>query len=173
MLIRECAATDIEALEWQMPTRPSQVHAEHFARQQAGLWTYLVAWDDDSVPVGVCVIRWDGWAEQEALTAFPDCPEITNVQVNQARRGRGVGTALLASAEEKARTRGFSRLGIGVADDNPDAARLYACLGYTDTGLRIESRYMYPDNAGVPGEIVEHNILLVKDLDPGGRHRTD
>lgn len=58
-------------------------------------------------------------------------------------------------------------LGIGVADDNPDAARLYARLGYADTGLRSESRYMYPDDAGVPGEIVEHNILLVKGTSEG------
>jgi hypothetical protein len=45
---------------------------------------------------------------------------------------------------------------------------LYARLGYADTGLRAESRYMYPDDAGVPREIVEHNILLVKDLDVDG-----
>jgi ribosomal protein S18 acetylase RimI-like enzyme len=165
MLIRECAATDIEALERHMPTRPSQVHAEHFGQQQAGLWTYLIAWDDDSVPVGVCVIRWDGWAEQEALAAYPDCPELTNLQVHPAQRGRGVGTALIESAEERVRARGMSRIGVGVADDNPAASRLYARLGYTDTRLRAESRYMYPDDAGVPSEIIEHNILLVKDLE--------
>jgi ribosomal protein S18 acetylase RimI-like enzyme len=165
MLIRECAATDIEALERNMPTRPSQVHAQHFGQQQAGLWTYMIAWDDDSVPVGVCVIRWDGWAEQEALEAYPDCPEVTNLQVHPAKRGRGVGTALMESAEEKVRARGLRRLGVGVADDNPRAAMLYARLGYADTGLRTDSRYMYPDDAGVPREIVEHNILLVKNLD--------
>ena len=64
--------------------------------------------------------------------AFPDCPELTNLQVAPARRGRGL---------------------------------LYARLGYADTGLRVESRYLYPDDAGVPREIVEHNILLVKRLD--------
>jgi ribosomal protein S18 acetylase RimI-like enzyme len=165
MLIRECAATDIEALERHMPTRPGQVHAQHFGRQQAGLWTYLVAWDDDLVPVGVCVIRWDGWAEQEAQTAFPDCPELTNLQVHAAWRGRGVGTELIESAEEEVRARGFRRIGVGAADDNPRAAMLYTRLGYADTGLRADSRYMYPDDAGVPREIVEHNILFVKDLD--------
>ena len=165
MVIRECAATDIEALERHMPARPSQVHAEHFSQQQAGRWTYMVAWDDNSVPVGVCVIRWEGWAEQEALDAFPDCPEVTNLQVHPAQRGRGTGTALIASAEENVRGRGFRQIGVGVADDNPRAAMLYARLGYADTGLRAESRYLYPDDAGVPREIVEHNILLVKNLD--------
>ncbi|MDQ1507756.1 MAG: hypothetical protein QOD57_5483 [Actinomycetota bacterium] len=147
-----------------MPTRPSQVHAEHFAQQQVGLWTYLIAWDD-SVPVGVCVIRWGGWAEREALEAYPDCPVITNLQVHPARRGGGVGTALIESAEKEADARGLHRIGVGVADDNPRAAKLYARLGYADTGLRTNSRYMYPDDAGVPREIVEHDILLVKDLE--------
>jgi ribosomal protein S18 acetylase RimI-like enzyme len=165
MLIRECAATDIEALERHLPTRPSQVHAEHFAQQKAGLWTYLIAWDDDSVPVGVCVIRWGGWAEREALEAYPDCPVITNLQVHPARRGGGVGTALIESAEKEVNARGLHRIGVGVADDNPRAAKLYVRLGYADTGLRTDSRYMYPDDAGVPREIVEHDILLVKDLE--------
>jgi ribosomal protein S18 acetylase RimI-like enzyme len=165
MLIRECAATDIEALERHLPTRPGQVHAEHFAQQQDGLWTYLIAWDDDSVPVGVCVIRWAGWAEREALEAYPDCPVITNLQVHAARRGGGVGTALIESAEKEVSARGLHRVGVGVADDNGRAAKLYARLGYADTGLRTDSRYMYPDEAGVPREIVEHDILLVKDLE--------
>ena len=165
MLIRECAAADIEALERHLPTLISDVHAYHFAQQQAAHRSYLIAWDDDSVPVGVCVILWDGWAEQDALAAYPDCPEITNLQVHPARRGGGVGTALINSAEEKVRARGFRRIGLGAADDNPGAAALYTRLGYADTGLRAESRYMYPDDAGVPREIVENNILLVKDLD--------
>lgn len=168
MLIRECGSTDIEALERLMPTRPSQVHAQHFARQEAGLWTYMTAWDDDSVPVGVCVIRWEGWAEEEALAAYPDCPELTNLQVHPTQRGRGVGTALIGSAEERVRAREFCWIGVSAADDNPRAAMLYRRLGYADTGLRAESRYLYPDDAGVPREIVEHNILLVKNLDAEG-----
>jgi len=165
MMIRECAVTDIEVLERHMPTPAGQVHAHHFAQQQDGRWTYLIAWDDDSVPLGVCVIRWDGWIEEELLAGSLDVPRLTNLQVHGARRGRGVGTALIESAEEKVRARGFSRVGIAVADDNPKAARLYGRLGYTDSGLRSESRYTYPDDAGRPREVVEHNTILVKDLD--------
>jgi GNAT superfamily N-acetyltransferase len=167
MLIRECSETDLDALDRFLPTRPPrQVHAEHFALQEAGRWTYLVAWDDDGVPVGVGVIRWEGWSDQAALAAFPDCPELTNLQVYEARRGSGVGTALIQAAEQRVRARGFSRIGVGVADDNPKAAKLYERLGYADSGLRSESRYMYPDDSGVPREIVEYNALLVKDLAP-------
>ena len=78
-----------------------------------------------------------------------------------------MGTALIEAAEERAGGRGFSRLGISVADDNPEAARLYARLGYADSGLRRESRYTYPDDTGALVERVEHDILLVKALDLG------
>src|SRR5438445_3380889 len=159
MLIRECAAIDIEALERYLPTRPSGVHAQHFAQQEAGRWTYMVAWDDDAVPVGVGVIWWEGWSDQAALAAFPDCPELTNLEVHAAQRGRGVGTSLIQAVEQLVRARGFGRIGVGVADDNPKAAMLYARLGFAETGLRSESRYMYPDDAGAPREIVECNAL--------------
>lgn len=168
MRIRECSRTDLDALDRFLPTRPPRVvHAEHFALQEAERWTYLVAWDDDAVPVGVGVIRWEGWSDQAAFGAFRGCPELTNLQVHEARRGRGVGTALIQAAEDRVRARGHSTIGVAVADDNPRAAKLYARLGYADTGLRTESRYMYPDDSGVPREIVEHNALLVKPLEAG------
>ena len=166
MLIRDCAAGDIEALERHMPTWDGQVHANLFAQQQAGLWTYLVAWKEGSAPVGVCVIRWDGSAEEEPEPSA-EWPRLTNLQVHPTHRGRGVGTALIEAAEERARGLGFRRLGISVADDNPEAGRLYARLGYADSGLRHESRYMYPDDTGALVERVEQDILLVKALDVG------
>lgn len=147
-----------------MPTWDGQVHALLFAQQQAGLWTYMVAWTEESVPVGVCVIRWDGLAE-DVRKPSAEWPRLTNLQVHPTHRGRGVGSALIEAAEDKVRGRGFSRLGISVADDNPEAARLYARLGYVDSGLRYESRYMYPDDAGVLVEQVEHDRLLVKALE--------
>ena len=165
VLIRECSETDLDALDRFLPTRPPrQVHAEHFALQDAGRWTYLVAWDDDAVPVGVGVIRWEGWSDEAALAALPGCPVLTNLQVQEARRGQGVGTALIQVAEELVRARGFGTIGIAVADDNPKAAKLYANLGYAGTGLRSESRYRYPDDSGVPREIVECDVLLIKAL---------
>ena len=166
VLIRDCGAGDIEALERHMPTWDGQVHAHLFDQQQAGLWTYMVAWTEDSVPAGVCGIRWDSLAEEVPAPSV-EWPRLTNLHVHPTHRGRGVGTALIEAAEDKVRGRGFSRLGISVADDNPEAARLYARLGYVDSGLRRESRYLYPDDAGVLAERVEREVLLVKALHVG------
>ena len=116
--IRDCGAGDIEALERHMPTWDGQVHANLFAQQEAGLWTYLVAWKEGSAPVGVCVIRWDGSAEEKPEPSA-EWPQVTNLQVHPAHRGRGVGSALIEATEERARGRRLSRLGISVADDNP------------------------------------------------------
>jgi ribosomal protein S18 acetylase RimI-like enzyme len=47
-------------------------------------------------------------------------------------RGRGIGTTLLAAAEERARTCHATMVSIIVAAENSDAARLYRRLGYRE-----------------------------------------
>ncbi len=49
-------------------------------------------------------------------------------------RGRGVGTALLAAVERKARADGCCKLTLEVLDDNEGARRLYERLGFGDGG---------------------------------------
>lgn len=62
---------------------------------------------------------------RSAPAAFSDCPVLTKLQVHEARRGSGVGTALIQVAEESVRPRGFCRVGIAVADDDrKDTTRL-------------------------------------------------
>jgi ribosomal protein S18 acetylase RimI-like enzyme len=48
-------------------------------------------------------------------------------------RGLGIGTKLLAEAEDVARDSGRSRLSIIVSDDNPGARRLYERCGYVES----------------------------------------
>lgn len=79
-------------------------------------------------------------------------------------RGRSVGTALVAAAESRIRERGYARASIGVGEDNSRAQQLYARLGYVDTGIRVVSRYDYPDADGVVREVVENDMVLVRPL---------
>jgi hypothetical protein len=54
---------------------------------------------------------------------------------------------------------------VGVADDNPDAERLYAKLGYRGTGITDVSNYSWVSDDGVVHQETEHDQLLIKDLD--------
>lgn len=152
-----------------MPTGGHNAHAHHFGRQQAGTGTYLIAWQE-TLPVGCCLILWEGCVAPQLRAALPEAVEISNVHVHPEARGRGIGTALIQAAEHRVAARGCGLITIGVTEDNPRAALLYARLGYRDTGLRSTARYRYPDDNGVDREVVEHNITLAK-RGRGGRRR--
>jgi len=163
VLIRDCTVDDLELLEECMPTRGTAAHASFLARQRNGEATYLVAWYDGK-PVGSGVIRWAGDRDPAIRAALPGCPAISNLGVTPARQGQGVGRQLTLAAEDRIRRRGYTRAGIGVGEDNLRAARLYARLGYVDTGLRCASRYDYPDQDGVLREVIENDIAMVREL---------
>jgi GNAT superfamily N-acetyltransferase len=82
---------------------------------------YLVAWDGDA-------------ALGHAHLALTDPPEVQDVEVLERHRGRGVGSALIAAAEEEAARRGYDRLTLTVSVARPEAQRLYRRLGYRDAG---------------------------------------
>ena len=54
------------------------------------------------------------------------------------RRGRGVGTALVAAAIEWARANGMHKLTLGVFPHNEAGIALYRKFGFVDEGLRIK-----------------------------------
>jgi len=92
------------------------------ARLEQGNGFYLIAWDGDE-PLG------------HAYLAVTDPPELQDVSVRGRYRRRGVATALAASAEEMAVSRGFDRLRLSVSVGNDAARSLYARLGYRDCGI--------------------------------------
>ena len=55
---------------------------------------------------------------------------IDTVCVDDRCRGRGIGTMLLKEAEKAALQKGYSRLSLNVAQDNPVAKKLYESIGY-------------------------------------------
>jgi ribosomal protein S18 acetylase RimI-like enzyme len=61
-----------------------------------------------------------------------DCCELVGLWVDDAQRGRGLGTALMLMAENEARARGCSQIVIFVHTFQPQA--LYERLGYTEIG---------------------------------------
>ena len=84
-----------------------------------------------------------GYGGAEGQAAHPDAVEICHLQVRPEHRGKGVGTALIVASERRASERGHRRIAVGVADDNPEARRLYERLGYRPTGIVDISDYLY------------------------------
>ncbi|MFE7600121.1 GNAT family N-acetyltransferase [Streptomyces sp. NPDC057494] len=161
--IGPCRAADVPLLGRFLPTPGAPArHAERFARQEAGAGTYLLA-RRDGVPVGNGQVRWDGCAAPEVRAAVGDCPEFNGLDVREDLRGRGIGTALILAAEDLARERGRTALGLGVADDNPRAAALYARLGYARV-LTYTDRWSWTDADGHRHDEADPCTFLVRDL---------
>jgi GNAT superfamily N-acetyltransferase len=120
-----------------------------------GKGTYLVAWDGDE-PVAHAHISWS-----ETTLGVP---EIQDVFVRTDRRRQGLGTTVTLAAERAAEARGHSRISLGTSIDNKAARRLYAKLGYRDSGaepVRVQGTIMIRSG---PLEVDDTLIYLVKDL---------
>ncbi|MCX5389511.1 GNAT family N-acetyltransferase [Streptomyces sp. NBC_00094] len=164
MEIRPCRAADVPLLDRHIPNPGAPArHADRFARQEAGLGTYLLAWRD-GVPVGYGQVRWDGCAAPEVRAVLGDCPELNGLDVwPEGFRGQGIGTALVHAAEALVRERGGTALGLGVAHDNPRAAALYARLGY-EAAVTYTDRYGWTDAEGRTHACADACIFLVRSL---------
>ncbi|MZF89494.1 GNAT family N-acetyltransferase [Streptomyces sp. SID5643] len=164
MEITVCRAADVAVLDRCLGSPgATSFHARRFERQEGGSSTYLVAWHGRR-PVGHTEVRWDGCDDAKVRAAWPGCPEINALTVwPEALRSRGIGSALVRAAEERARARGCTAVGLGVADDNPRAAALYARLGYRAVASYI-GRWSFEDHEGVTHECVEKLTFLVKEL---------
>lgn len=57
--------------------------------------------------------------------------------VRAGHRGRGVGTALVAAAIDRARERGLHKLTLGVFPHNEAALALYRRFGFVEEGFRV------------------------------------
>ena len=65
---------------------------------------------------------------------------VPDLGVAQAMRGKGIGTALLAACEERARRAGRKWIRLSVLAANGDAHRLYSRLGYDPHIVTLEKR---------------------------------
>ncbi len=164
MLIRECTADDVEPLEQLSPSGLNREHARRLERQTAGAETYLLAWYDE-VLAGHGAVQWQGCTDAEVCATFPDCPEIYGLGVRPELRGRGIGTALIGAAEDRARQRRLRWMSISINVDNAGAACLYKRLGYV-ARMQYRGAWSYLDDAGIKHVADDPAIFMVKDL-PG------
>lgn len=100
--------------------RPGPMDANYPAQIDAG---ELYVADTDSGIAGLLVIR-----------PYADHLLLDNVAVDPAFQGRGVGRALIAFAEDRAREAGFTEIRLYTHMTMVENQKLYAALGYRETG---------------------------------------
>jgi GNAT superfamily N-acetyltransferase len=95
----------------------------------------FVAEDDDGTALGLIHLTTDSDYYSDRETGH-----IGDVVVTAAAGQRGVGSALIAFAEEWARGRGFAMLTLNVFSVNRRARELYARLGFQEEWIRCIKR---------------------------------
>ena len=154
IVVRRCTDADADALHAGEPLGRNYARGAG-ERQRRGEVDFLVA-ERDGVIVGSGEVTYD------------NPPELKNLAVDEASRGRGVGSALIGAAERVVEARHRDdharprALLLGVGEDNPRAAALYERLGYVRTGVVTTTTYGYVDDEGVARTATERDEDLIK-----------
>jgi GNAT superfamily N-acetyltransferase len=160
VVIRPARGSDLPALEQALGQR--DYFADRLARQRRALGVLFTA-RRAGVVVGSGYLWLEPAEESEIRRFLPDVPLLTHLEVLPRHRNLGVGSQLIAAAEQVAQRRDHRLVALAVEESNPDAARLYQRLGYTDWGHGLIECLTEP--VGPAGlRLPEKCAVLVKDL---------
>jgi deazaflavin-dependent oxidoreductase (nitroreductase family) len=117
-----------------LTNRSARLHRERLERQDRGVFTYLIAWDEGR-PVGHVGIDWpDDRRPEHELELGADRAVVHDLEVAPSERNRGVGRRLMLELEDRVRERGSTEIGLSTGTDEGYSAarRLYSSLGYAE-----------------------------------------
>ncbi|OHC55857.1 MAG: hypothetical protein A3D16_17590 [Rhodobacterales bacterium RIFCSPHIGHO2_02_FULL_62_130] len=153
------AADDLPLHFWQKSVGPEGdpwAYGQERAARESGNFSYRNAWlAECDGEVAACLLGYQ--AEAEPAPIAPDTPAIfvpllelealapgswyLNVLATYDRfRGKGLGNALLAYAEDVAHRAGCGSISLITADTHPDALRLYTAKGYHEVARRAVAK---------------------------------
>jgi len=114
-------------------------HVERIGREPAPMAADYAALIGEGA---VWIVR-AGGAIAGVLVLRPQPPSLLleNVAVAPAHRGRGIGRALIAFAEEHAHASGLDTVTLYTNERMTQNLRLYTALGYAETGRRVEDGF--------------------------------
>lgn len=160
ILIRPAVPEDIPRLEAHLTRRMPGTHGDRVAMQGRGVAVYLIACEG-ALPVGHVLVEWDA----SPPTVFPPYPILSDIAVHPGHQSRGIGSQLMAQAEDLAAQRAYRQVGLDVAVDNLRARALYERRGYRDSGLGTRGhRWAFLDDVGQEHRQQETCLHLVKRL---------
>ncbi|MCZ4491760.1 MAG: hypothetical protein QOH30_195 [Baekduia sp.] len=111
--------------EFEEPTPPAEALADRLRQLMAGGETIVLLAGDR--PDGLAVLRFRPAIWSLALECY-----LAELYVVPARRGRGLGRALMDSAIAVARDAGADRMELGTSEDDVAARALYESLGFSN-----------------------------------------
>ena len=101
---------------------------QRLSDQTKGISDFLVL-EADSQIVSFVVLRWTG------KNTHPEYPDMVDLYTKTEERGKGYGTALIVECENRAKSRGYKKIGLAVNPNlNDHARKLYEKLGYVHDG---------------------------------------
>jgi ribosomal protein S18 acetylase RimI-like enzyme len=156
VIIRPCRGTDLADLEWfGLLTEYRQTIAEAFQRFQKGESLMLVA-EVNHFPAGQV---WVDLSKRRAEAIGV----LWALRVFIPFQSLGIGTALIASAEERLKELGFHISELGVERDNVQAKQLYERLGYEMVRESVEE-WQYTPPGGVTVHVTSEEWIMHKFL---------
>jgi ribosomal protein S18 acetylase RimI-like enzyme len=133
LLIDDLTEEDLPSLGWSGDRAHLVSVRSQLERMAAGEVEYLVARAPDGTPIGKAGVD---------LAVTPRRGVLWQIAVHPDLQGLGIGTALIAACEARARARGCREAALSVELVNPRARELYERLGYVavderDTGWPV------------------------------------
>lgn len=121
LTFRDMAMADLQTMGWSGDRGHISNMAMQLQRVPGGEVDYVVACPPSGLPVAKGGID---------FAPVPGTATIWQVAVHPALQSLGIGTALIAYAEQRILARGVTSARLGVETNNPRARRLYERLGY-------------------------------------------
>jgi ribosomal protein S18 acetylase RimI-like enzyme len=123
--IRDLKRDDLPACRWAGSATHMAAIAAALERTESGEVEYLAACPPSGWPMGLGAIDY---------TRRPGAGNVWLLEVHPMLQSCGIGTLLIAAAEQRIRAKGLDRAELGVEEGNPQARALYERLGYVAYG---------------------------------------
>jgi ribosomal protein S18 acetylase RimI-like enzyme len=164
VIIRKMRREDLPGLEWE----GELVHFRNIFRQVFDQYQdgEAVLWVAEFPPEGIIAqvfIQLN--SRRRELANGNNRAYLFGFRVRPDFQNLGIGTRMLAAAEEDLIRRGYHSITLNVSRDNPDAQRLYERHGYRQVGLE-PGRWFYTDHNGRRVEVNEPAYRMEKRLRP-------
>lgn len=163
--VRDALVADIPALFAIKGAGSEALHHDRLRDAQSSGFRYLVLTVNENVIGCACLVyrRPANWSDADDSEHLP---QLVDLQVHEAQRGRGYGSRFIHVVEQIAAQAGHSQLYLSVEPlDNPRAYALYVRLGYQPLQTAAYRKgWGFTDSAGNTHRGEDWIVDMVKQL---------